>query len=110
MLTVSVATYDPPSEERLAIRVRSYEEEGIATPEGAHVRTAWHRRPGDGPATFEVEYGFDDRYVMTVSLHAYAEASVRVESIRWTSTSKWWAAPTQRIHASPSLDPSARGR
>lgn len=107
VLTVSVATYEPASEEQLALRIRSYEEEGIATPEGAHVRTAWHRRPGDGPAAFEVEYGFDDRYVMTVSLHAFAEASVRVESIRWASTSKQWAAPTQRIHASPSLGGAA---
>jgi rhomboid protease GluP len=99
VLTVVVKPHGREGE-TLADHVRSLENEDLPAPEGARVLTPWHRLPGGGSPTFEVEYAFEDRYLMSVFLQAHDDVDVQIESIRWTPLAAKWAEPLQRVHAS----------
>lgn len=90
--------------DEVALRERVLElersEDGPAVPADAHASTPWHRRTGEGPPTFEVEYAFDDGQRMSLLLQIRERTEVWIKSERWPALAARWSGPVQRVHAS----------
>lgn len=101
LLTVVVEPHGLPPD-ALAQRVHELERSdgGPAAPPEARATTAWHRRPGQGPPTFEVEYAFDDGQRVSLLLQLREHEDVWIKSERWPTLAARWAEPVQRVHAS----------
>jgi hypothetical protein len=88
--------------ERLAQHVLALESDdsGPSPPPDARVRERWHRRPGEGPPTFEVAYDLANELRLAHSVRVFDGVDVQLTSYRWPALGARWAESLQRIDAS----------
>ncbi len=96
-LSLIMEPYDLSDQEREALAQR-YAAQRYPLPEGVEIVTPWHRRPGDGPPSFEVAFRHAGGAVEAHWRQLRPGALVQVQSVRWGDQP--WSTALERVYAS----------